>query len=65
MGPLSSIFDICTFCLLWFYYHADNAGESAAAVFQTGWFLESLMTQVSRILFDDVQQSYVACRSLF
>ncbi|KAL0018340.1 hypothetical protein WJX77_006201 [Trebouxia sp. C0004] len=45
VGPISSIFDICTFCLLWYFYHADNAGNAAAAVFQTGWFLESLMTQ--------------------
>lgn len=33
IGPISSIFDICTFCLLWYFYHADNAGNAAAAVF--------------------------------
>jgi Mg2+-importing ATPase len=41
MGPLSSVFDYATFfCLL----HAFG-GWSAPGVFQTGWFLESLLSQ--------------------
>jgi P-type Mg2+ transporter len=39
-GSLSSIFDVLTFGLLFYVF---NATES---VFQTGWFIESLATQV-------------------
>lgn len=40
MGPLSSVFDIATFGLLWFVYHA---GPDA---FRTAWFVESILTQI-------------------
>ncbi len=40
MGPVSSLFDFLTFYLLLQVFHA---GEST---FQTGWFVESLATQV-------------------
>jgi Mg2+-importing ATPase len=40
MGPVSSIFDYLTFGLLLLVFHADEAS------FQTGWFIESLATQV-------------------
>ncbi|MGB7101386.1 MAG: HAD-IC family P-type ATPase, partial [Xanthobacteraceae bacterium] len=39
-GPLSSIFDFVTFGLLLRVFHADEK------LFQTGWFVESLSTQV-------------------
>lgn len=39
LGPISSIFDILTFLMLFFIF---NLGASQ---FQTGWFLESLATQ--------------------
>ncbi len=40
VGPVSSVFDFLTFFLL---LHVLHAGE---AVFHTGWFVESLATQV-------------------
>ena len=40
MGPVSSIFDFLTFGLLLLVFHANEA------LFQTGWFIESLATQV-------------------
>jgi Mg2+-importing ATPase len=40
MGPLSSVFDIATFGLLWFVYHA------APEEFRTAWFVESILTQI-------------------
>ncbi len=40
MGPVSSIFDFLTFGLLLLIFHANEA------LFQTGWFVESLATQV-------------------
>jgi Mg2+-importing ATPase len=40
-GPVSSLFDYATFALLWFGLHAAHA----AALFQTGWFVESLLSQ--------------------
>ena len=39
-GTISSLFDVLTFGVLFWFFHAN---ESA---FQTGWFLESLATQV-------------------
>jgi Mg2+-importing ATPase len=40
MGPISSLFDFATFYVLLAVLHADEA------LFQTGWFVESLATQV-------------------
>ncbi|MDE2437116.1 MAG: magnesium-translocating P-type ATPase [Sphingomonadales bacterium] len=40
MGPLSSVFDIATFGLLLFVYHA------APDEFRTAWFVESILTQI-------------------
>lgn len=42
-GPLSSLFDIATFALMWFVF-AANAPERQT-LFQTGWFVEGLLTQ--------------------
>jgi Mg2+-importing ATPase len=43
IGPISSIFDYTTFfVMLWVFQCWD---PSRASVFQTGWFVESLMTQ--------------------
>lgn len=41
VGPISSIFDYTTYFMMLFIFHAWNN----AALFQTGWFLESLFTQ--------------------
>ncbi|MGC2049603.1 MAG: HAD-IC family P-type ATPase, partial [Gallionella sp.] len=40
VGPVSSLFDFLTFYVLLAVLHADQA------LFQTGWFIESLATQV-------------------
>jgi Mg2+-importing ATPase len=40
LGPVSSLFDFLTFALLLFVFKANEA------LFQTGWFVESLATQV-------------------
>ena len=40
LGPVSSIFDFLTFAVLLLGFHAGEA------LFQTGWFIESLATQV-------------------
>jgi Mg2+-importing ATPase len=42
-GPLSSLFDILTYCLMWFVFHADSPERQT--LFQTGWFVEGLLTQ--------------------
>jgi Mg2+-importing ATPase len=43
IGPISSIFDYTTFfAMLWIFNCWD---PSRASLFQTGWFVESLMTQ--------------------
>ncbi|MBS3651585.1 magnesium-translocating P-type ATPase [Pseudaminobacter sp. 19-2017] len=40
LGPVSSLFDFATFALLLWVFNASEA------LFQTGWFVESLATQV-------------------
>ncbi len=48
VGPVSSVFDYATFGLMWFVYHcsAHTAdGDHAERLFQTAWFVESLLTQ--------------------
>jgi Mg2+-importing ATPase len=64
IGPISSIFDYTTYCLMWFYFKCSDLGLAAppflawrfphtsepdatyaGALFHTGWFVESLMTQ--------------------
>jgi len=54
IGPISSIFDYATFALMWFFFHCSafsdpgvgaQQQETLARLFQTGWFVESLLTQ--------------------
>ena len=54
IGPVSSVFDYATFALMWFFFksslYADAATgpvqkEALSSLFQTGWFVESLLTQ--------------------
>jgi len=42
-GPISSIFDILTFCLMWFVFHANTPAEQG--LFQSGWFVVGLLSQ--------------------
>ncbi|KAL1921743.1 uncharacterized protein VTP21DRAFT_10385 [Calcarisporiella thermophila] len=44
LGPTSSIFDMVTFCLMWFYYGVQS--EEKSSIFQTGWFNEGLLSQL-------------------
>ena len=43
LGPVSSLFDFLTFAMLL------SAFDASATLFQTGWFVESLATQVLAI----------------
>ena len=43
IGPISSLFDYATFALMWFFFRANTSAN--ASLFQTGWFVESLLTQ--------------------
>ena len=43
IGPISSIFDYTTYAVMYFLFGANTPAQ--AALFQTGWFVESLMTQ--------------------
>lgn len=52
IGPISSIFDYATFALMWFVFGCcqfSHVGGAQAGylekLFQTGWFVESLLTQ--------------------
>jgi Mg2+-importing ATPase len=42
-GPISSIFDISTYCLLWFVFGYNTLDQQTA--FQSGWFIEGLLSQ--------------------
>ncbi|MDE1548493.1 magnesium-translocating P-type ATPase [Jeotgalibaca caeni] len=43
VGPISSIFDILTFLLMWFVFQANTVQD--AALFHSGWFVIGLITQ--------------------
>ena len=43
IGPISSIFDIATFALMWYVFGASSMARQG--LFQSGWFIESLLTQ--------------------
>jgi Mg2+-importing ATPase len=43
IGPISSVFDYTTYFVMLYLFHCWD--PSRAPVFQTGWFVESLMTQ--------------------
>jgi Mg2+-importing ATPase len=43
IGPCSSIFDYTTYAMMWFVFKATTPAH--ASLFQTGWFVESLLTQ--------------------
>ena len=52
IGPISSIFDYATFFLMLYFFNCQLAkdvanpdGTTQAALFHTGWFVESLLTQ--------------------
>lgn len=54
IGPISSIFDYATFALMWFFFRCSAFIDPATGpvqkdmlsrLFQTGWFVESLLTQ--------------------
>lgn len=47
LGPVSSIFDYLTFALLWFFYDCKLyfRHHFYEDLFQTGWFVQSLLTQ--------------------
>ncbi|MEU1821615.1 magnesium-translocating P-type ATPase [Streptomyces abikoensis] len=43
LGPTSSVFDITTYLLMWHVFGANS--EAHQALFQSGWFVEGLLTQ--------------------
>ncbi len=43
IGPISSIFDVTTFCLMWFVFGANSPEHQS--LFQSGWFVEGLLSQ--------------------
>ncbi|MEN9357575.1 MAG: magnesium-translocating P-type ATPase [Pseudomonadota bacterium] len=44
-GPVSSIFDIATFALMWFVFGAQGQTAESQTLFQSGWFIEGLLSQ--------------------
>lgn len=42
-GPISSIFDVTTFALMWFVFGANTVQQQT--LFQSGWFVVGLLTQ--------------------
>lgn len=43
IGPISSIFDITTFLLMWYVFEANTVERQS--LFQSGWFVEGLLSQ--------------------
>jgi Mg2+-importing ATPase len=42
-GPLSSVFDILTYAVMWFAFSANTVAHQT--LFQSGWFVEGLLSQ--------------------
>ncbi|WP_409054387.1 magnesium-translocating P-type ATPase [Variovorax sp. GrIS 2.14] len=42
-GPISSVFDIATFALMWWVFDANSVARQT--LFQSGWFVVGLLTQ--------------------
>ena len=42
-GPISSIFDLLTYAMMWFVFSANTVEEQT--LFQSGWFIVGLLTQ--------------------
>ena len=42
-GPISSVFDLSTFALMWWVFDANSVARQA--LFQSGWFVVGLLTQ--------------------
>ena len=46
IGPVSSVFDIATFLLMWFVFGCNTAADPVlVGLFNAGWFVESLISQ--------------------
>jgi Mg2+-importing ATPase len=43
IGPISSIFDITTYLVMWFVFAANTV--EMQSLFQSGWFVEGLLSQ--------------------
>ncbi|MGL4860394.1 MAG: magnesium-translocating P-type ATPase [Enterobacteriaceae bacterium] len=43
IGPTSSVFDITTYALMWYVFAANSV--EMQALFQSGWFIEGLLSQ--------------------
>jgi Mg2+-importing ATPase len=56
IGPISTLFDVATFALLLLYFHATET------FFRTGWFVESLVTQILMIFAVRTRRSLFASR---
>jgi Mg2+-importing ATPase len=42
-GPVSSVFDLTTYALMWFVFSANTPAHQS--LFQSGWFIEGLLSQ--------------------
>ncbi|MEI6729905.1 MAG: magnesium-translocating P-type ATPase, partial [Pseudomonadota bacterium] len=43
IGPISSLFDVATFCIMWYLFKANSTDMQG--LFQAGWFVEGLLSQ--------------------
>ena len=43
IGPISSVFDVVTFLVMWNVFHANTVAKQS--LFQSGWFVVGLLTQ--------------------
>ena len=43
IGPISSIFDVITFAVMWYVFGANS--DKMQHLFQSGWFIEGLLSQ--------------------
>ena len=46
-GPISSVFDLTTFAMMWWVFKANTVAQQA--LFQSGWFVVGLLTQTLNV----------------
>jgi len=58
LGPTSSVFDMCTFSMFWYFFGIRTPYDNTF-LFQTGWFIEGLITQT--LIVHNIRTGKIPC----
>ena len=63
IGPISSIFDIATFAIMWFVFKANTI--ELQPLFQSGWFVVGLVSQNPNSPYDKDKEDSICTKQGF